>query len=102
MRIPLMLVIGLMILIQVMFGVACADPVKWSAPMNHYPSQWSPTAAPPSYPYAAYGYGPYGAYPGYGYGPYGGYGGYYQGQYPGTQQGGFSGNPYQQQYYYGQ
>jgi len=102
MRIPLMLVIGLIVFTTAMSGLASADPVKWSAPMNHYPNPWSPTAAPPNYqnyyPYAAYGYGGYGAYPGYGYGGYGGYGGYYQGGHSGAQQGGFSGNPYQ--YYY--
>ncbi len=51
------------------FIPAVADsPVKWSAPMSHYPNPWNPTTPPPSannpwgynYPYAAYGYGPYG------------------------------------------
>lgn len=99
MRIPLMLVVGLIIFTTAMSGLVGADPVKWSVPMDHYPNPWSPTAAPPNYqnyyPYAGYGYGgSWGGYPGYG--------GYYQGGHPGTQQGGFSGNPYQQQYYYGQ
>ncbi|MGA8831961.1 MAG: hypothetical protein ACLQT6_11170 [Desulfomonilaceae bacterium] len=73
------------------------DPIKWSAPMNNYPEQWSPTPAPPqynqygygySYPYAAYGYGGYGQNQGYSYG-YGAPSQQYGGQY--------SGNPY----YYG-
>lgn len=64
------------------------DPVKWSAPMNQYPTQWNPTAQPPSY-YNPYGYTyPYEAY---------GYG--YQGnQFPGANQGNYyggqTGNPY--------
>jgi hypothetical protein len=47
---------------------AAASPVKWSAPLSHYPNPWTPTTPPPSmnnpygynYPYAQYGYGPYG------------------------------------------
>ncbi len=73
------------------FGHAFAqNPIKWSAPMNEYPTPWYPTAPPPSY------YNPYGYYQnpyGYGYGGYGGYQGGYQNY-------GFSGNPYY--YYYGQ
>jgi hypothetical protein len=99
MRISLISLIGLMICLSIMSGTALADPVKWSAPINQYPNPWSPTAAPPNYqdyyPYAAYGYG---GYPGYG----GGYGGNYSGQNPAYPQGGFSGNPYQPYYYYGQ
>ena len=68
------------------------DPIKWSAPLNNYPEQWSPTPAPPqynqygygySYPYAAYGYGGYGQNQGYSYGysapPARQYGGQYSG-----------------------
>ena len=70
------------------------DPVKWSAPMNDYPTQWSPTNAPPSY-YNPYGYNyPYAAY-GYGY-----QGNQYQGGYQGGHYGGQVGNPYYG--YYGQ
>lgn len=70
------------------------DPVKWSAPMNEYPTQWSPTSAPPSY-HNPYGYTyPYAAY-GYGY-----YGNQYQGGYQGNHNGGQTGNPYYG--YYGQ
>lgn len=102
MRISLIPLIGLMICLPILLGTAFADPVKWSAPINQYPNPWSPTAAPPNYqnyyPYAAYGYGGYGGYPGYG----GGYGGHYSGQNPAYPQGGFSGNPYQPYYYYGQ
>jgi len=67
--------------------------------MNEYPSSWYPTAPPPSY-YNPYGYQyPYAGY-GYGYGGYGG--GQYQGAYQQPQQRGFSGNPYNYNYYYGQ
>jgi len=73
------------------------DPIKWSAPMNNYPEQWSPAPAPPQYNPYGYSYYPYGAY---------GYGGYGQNQAysygygtPAQQYGGqYSGNPY---YYYG-
>jgi len=85
------------ILIAALFICAPAwarDPVKWSAPMNEYPSSWYPTAPPPSY-YNQYG----NQYP-YGYGGY--YGGQYQGAYQQPQQRGFSGNPYNYNYYYGQ
>lgn len=74
-------------------GIA-QDPVKWSAPMNEYPTQWNPTTAPPSY-YNPYGY----TYPYAGYG-YGYYGNQYQGGYQGNQYGGQTGNPYYG--YYGQ
>ncbi len=88
------------ILIPALFICASAwarDPVKWSAPMNEYPSSWYPTAPPPSY-YNQYGNQyPYGSY---GYGGY--YGGQYQGAYQQPQQRGFSGNPYNYNYYYGQ
>lgn len=77
--------------------IMAQDPIKWSAPMNHYPEQWSPTPAPPQYNPYGYSYYPYGAY---------GYGGYGQNQAysygygaPAQQYGGqYSGNPY---YYYG-
>ncbi|MCX5862810.1 MAG: hypothetical protein WCG29_13160 [Desulfomonile sp.] len=75
---------------------AVEDPVKWSAPIDQYPSQWSPTSPPPAY-YSPYGY-QY-DHP-YGYGQYGGqwgYGGNYQGSQRPAQQGPY-GNPY---YYYG-
>ncbi len=95
------------IVISTFFLCAAAqgrDPIKWSAPMNEYPSSWYPTAPPPSY-YNSYGYGypyQYGGYGAYGYGAYGGYsGGQYQGDYQ-QQQRGFSGNPYNYNYYYGQ
>ncbi|MGD9818761.1 MAG: hypothetical protein AB7V04_08665 [Desulfomonilaceae bacterium] len=80
---------------NIMVGDCIAqDPVKWSAPMNEYPSPWSPTNAPPSY-YNPYGYNyPYAAY-GYGY-----YGNQYQGGYGANQYGGYTGNPYYG--YYGQ
>jgi len=82
------------------------DPIKWSAPMNHYPNQWAATAEPPSYhnpygyryPYAGYGYGAYGGYDTHGFGSTG-YAGYMQGN-QGVPQQTFSGNPYR--YYYGQ
>ncbi|HMK34294.1 MAG TPA: hypothetical protein VK463_04445 [Desulfomonilaceae bacterium] len=67
------------------------DPVKWSAPMQHYPNQWNSTAPPPNYYGNQYGYqDPYANY-------WYGYGGYRN---SGPPQPGFSGNPYQ--YYYGQ
>lgn len=81
------------------------DPVKWSAPMSHYPTQWAPTAEPPRwhnpygyrYPYYGYGYGPYDSY---GYGSYGSWGqaGHNQAYQTAPRQG-YSGNPYS--YYYG-
>jgi hypothetical protein len=88
------------ILISVILLCASAygrDPIKWSAPMNEYPNSWYPTPAPPSY-YNSYGY----QYPyaGYGYGGY--YGGQYQGAYQQPQQRGYTGNPYNYNYYYGQ
>ncbi|MDQ7783804.1 MAG: hypothetical protein RDU20_13055 [Desulfomonilaceae bacterium] len=79
------------------------DPIKWSAPMSHYPNQWSPTPEPPNYfnpygyryPYYGYGYGyGHGGHAYYGYGS----GGYMQGQQNAVGQN-FSGNPYH--YYYG-
>lgn len=77
-------------------AVFAQDPVKWSAPADQYPQQWSPAPAPPVYDpygYSQYAYGAYGGGYGqnqghsYGYGmPNQNYGaGYY------------SGNPY----YYG-
>jgi len=84
-------------LIPALFLCASAsaqDPIKWSAPMNEYPSSWYPTAPPPPSYYNPYGY----QYPGYGYGGY--YGGNYQGANQQPQQRGYSGNPYN--YYYGQ
>jgi len=74
-------------------GVMAQDPVKWSAPMNQYPEQWSPSPAPPQYNPYGYSYYPYGAY---------GYGGDGQNQaysygYPAPAQqygGAYSGNPY--------
>ena len=72
------------------------DPVKWSAPADHYPEQWNPTPAPPVYNPYGYSYYPYGGAYGYegqghnqaysyGYGmPYQNYGGGYY----------YSGNPY--------
>jgi hypothetical protein len=98
----LMFTILFSLLAALLPAVASADPVKWSAPMNQYPNQWTPTAAPPNYynnPYGYYypsGYSPYGVSQGYG--SYGGYQSPQQGYYPG---GGFSGNPYHP-YYYGQ
>ena len=74
-------------------ALAADDPVKWSAPMDHYPSQWAPSSPPPTY------YNPYGyqySYDPYGYGPSGGnwgYSGNYQGSQSQVQQG-FSGNPH--------
>lgn len=88
------------ILVPVLFvsaAVATQDPVKWSAPIDQYPSQWSPTTPPPAY-YSPYGYQYDPSY--YGYGQYGGqsgYGGAYQGSQPPAQQAPY-GNPY---YYYG-
>jgi hypothetical protein len=83
------------------------DPIKWSAPMGHYPNQWVPTPAPPTYnnpygyryPYYGYGYGPqdyygHGAWGQAGYAP--GNQSAVQQQYPGRPQ--YSGNPYN---YYG-
>lgn len=70
-------------------AVAFAEPIRWTAPMNDYPTQWYPSAPPPQYN-NQYGYGYQNPYSGYGYANPG----YYQGG-----QGGFSGNPY---YYYGQ
>ncbi len=68
--------------------LAQQDPIKWSAPMNEYPTQWNPTNAPPSY-YNPYGYTyPYGAY-GYGY-----QGNQYPGNYQGYYHGSQAGNPY--------
>jgi hypothetical protein len=87
----LFLFLALMVAIP---GICSAEePVKWSAPMTHYPSQWSPTPAPQNY-YNPYGYQYY--YDPYGFGAGGQYGGSYQGgpqnyQYP---NGAFSGNPY--------
>ena len=84
------------------------EPVKWSAPMNHYPNQWVPTAEPPRY-YNPYGYrNPYYGYGyGYGYGSqydhygYGSWGRAAAGQrYQTDPQQGYSGNPYNN-YYYG-
>ena len=83
----------LIAIIPISNGMA-QDPVKWSAPMNDYPTQWNPTAAPPSY------HNPYGytyPYAGYGYGPYGNQS---QGAYQGNYYGGQAGNPYYG--YYGQ
>lgn len=99
-------------------SASVAEPLKWSAPMSRYPSQWTPSTPPPqqqyygypNYNYAdPYGYGMHG-YGAHGYGGYGsgtyGYGGNY-GPHPGFprpgrgqfDQGQFSGNPYN--YYYG-
>jgi hypothetical protein len=96
---------GFVAVILISIFVLCAaaygrDPIKWSAPMNEYPSSWYPSAPPPSY-YNSYG-NQY-PYAGYGYGAYGGYygGQQYQGDYQ-QQQRGFSGNPYNYNYYYGQ
>lgn len=93
----LFVVLSVVLLAGAVTPVECSaqqDPVKWSAPMNDYPTQWNPTAAPPS------NYNPYG----YHY-PYGAYGYGYQGQYPAAYQGnqyygGQTGNPYYG--YYGQ
>ncbi|AFM27618.1 hypothetical protein [Desulfomonile tiedjei] len=68
--------------------VSNADPIRWSAPMNEYPTQWYPTAPPPQQ--NPYGY-QYPAGYGYGYGTWG--------QYPSGYQG-FSGNPYHGYYGY--
>ncbi len=87
------------VLLVLCVSVWANDPIKWSAPMNHYPNQWAPTPEPPRYynPYGYrnpyYGYG-YGGYDYYGYGSYGNM----QGGQPAPQRG-FSGNPYS--YYYG-
>ncbi len=91
----------LLLTILIAGGASANDPIKWSAPMNAYPRQWTPTSPPPpQYHYPGYNYG----YPGYGYGHgwYGGYGypGYHGGGYAGYPPGGYggySGNPY----YYG-
>ena len=80
----------------VCFPAAADTPVKWSAPMSHYPNPWTPTTPPPApnnpwgyqYPYAAYGFGPYG------------YQDQYQAQPAAGPQSGYSGNPYYQ-YYFG-
>lgn len=92
-------IIGGIIALLSPWGVALAqDTIKWSAPMNHYPNPWTPTAPPPSYynpwgyqyPYAAYGYGPY-------------WGGYYSNAYQGYRQGGYQrGQNPGYNYYYGQ
>ena len=94
-----LVIIGGIIALLSPWGLALAqDTIKWSAPMNHYPNPWTPTAPPPSYfnpwgyqyPYAAYGYGPY-------------WGGYYPNSYQGYGQRGYQGgqNP-AYNYYYGQ
>jgi len=75
--------------------VWASEPVKWSAPMNEYPTQWVPAPQPPSY-YNMYGYRyPYAAYGGYDVYGYGTFGRYYGG-YPGYAQGrqGYYGYPY--------
>lgn len=77
---------------------AADEPIKWSAPMQYYPNQWSPTAPPPPYYYYPNGYG-YSA-GAYGYGTYGGswaYPGQNQYSYPYQRQN-FSGNPYHSYY----
>jgi hypothetical protein len=83
-------IIASMLLVLWSAVAAVSEPIRWSAPMNEYPSQWYPTAPPPQYN-NQYGYGNQYPYSGYGYGNWGGYQG---------GQGGFSGNPYY--YYYGQ
>jgi len=73
---------------------AAEEPIKWSAPMQSYPNQWSPTAPPSPYYYYPNGYGYTGG--AFGYGTYGGswnYSGQHQNTY-GYQQQNFSGNPY--------
>ena len=81
--------IAVVLIILFSAAVAASEPLKWSAPMNQYPSQWYPSAPPPQNYNNPYGY----QYPysGYGYGNWGNYQGAY---------GGFSGNPYYN--YYGQ
>lgn len=81
----------LITLLMVFFAnvAGAASPVKWSAPMEHYPNQWAPAPAPQNYQNYPYGY-----YPGYG--ADGSNGQNYQNNYQNYQ--GFSGNPY---YYYG-
>ncbi len=62
---------GLLFLGLLFMSAAQAQPIKWSAPMNMYPRQWTPTPPPPppNYGYYApnsfYGFG--GNYMGYGY-----------------------------------
>jgi hypothetical protein len=68
--------------------VLAQGPIKWSAPPQQYPSQWSSAPAPSNYSGNQYGYQDPNAY-------WYGYGGY---QNWGPPQPGFSGNPY---YYYG-
>gem|GEM_PF-534365 len=89
-------------------SATAADPVKWSAPMSQYPTQWTPTTPPPAYNPQAYQY-PYGYGAGYqGYGSLYGYGGAYPSGYTGAVPAGYngypagqySGNPYYG--YYGQ
>ncbi len=90
----LLFICSALLVVSLVCGMVYAqDPVKWSAPADQYPEQWSPTPAPPVYdPYGYFqgayggGYGQNHAYS-YGYGmPNQNYGaGYY------------SGNPY----YYG-
>jgi hypothetical protein len=102
------------------------EPVKWSAPMDQYPSNWKPSTPPPNFTpegYQQYPYDPnayngqarqgapgtwtdpryYGEYGGYyqGYGPggaYGPYGRYYAPQRRGPNRGRFSGNPFLNSY----
>lgn len=98
-------------------------PVKWSAPLEQYPSAWKPTTPPPNftpegyqqYPADYYGYynparqgaqgtwldpryyGDYGGYYSQGYGPYGAYGPYGRYSAPvrrAPRRGNFSGNPF--------
>ena len=90
--------LGILVLVAGTWALA-NDPIKWSAPMTHYPNAWTPTPEPPSYynpygyryPYAGYGYGPYDYY---GYGAAGAYPQGYQGYMRSPRQGNYYGNPY--------
>lgn len=98
-KIHILILVGMISALCLTITTSVHSQVKWSAPMQSYPNQWSPTAAPPSYnnpygyqyPYADYGYGPYQGYPP---GTEA-----YQGQVPNQQGYGFSGNPYYYNYY---
>ncbi len=82
------------LLLIAQIAYAADEPIKWSAPMQYYPNQWSPTAPPPPYFYYPNGYGYQGG--SFGYGTYGGSWGY-TGQYQvpsAYQRQNFSGNPY--------
>jgi hypothetical protein len=70
------------------------SPIKWSAPMQMYPTPWNPTPPPPPSYYNPWGYAYYPQQGHYNYG-----GNYFGGSYPGYGQGHYGGQNYQGMYY---